>query len=498
MMSMALEALHSHDSSLAAVDDADMRLTYGDLQRLVVAEERWLSSHGVRRCATLADNGWRWIVTDLALVASEISHVPIPAYFSAAQIRHLIADAEIEWILTDRPRELAAIIPGLLSVQVSPRTGLSLLRRALAIGSVDATEVGKITYTSGSTGTPKGVCLSQRALDRVARSLVDALAGLRVTRHMCVLPLPTLLENIAGVYAPLLLGAEIHVRPLGAIGMSYRQLDVPTFLRAIGAAEPSTLVLVPELLRVLLQANRAGWTPPSSLRFIAVGGSSVSPELLARAHSAGLPVFEGYGLSECSSVVCLNTPAHNKLGSVGRPLDHARVRIDSNGEICVSGATMLRYLGSSSPEQEEIRTGDLGEIDDDGFVYVRGRLKSMFITSMGRNVAPEWVERELMCEPAIAHAMVTGEARPYPVALIAGSQSAITSSAINDAIRRANDRLPDYAQVRYWMRFPEMPTSTNGLLTANGRLRRDETLARHRALIDSMYDDEDSLAYEIH
>jgi long-chain acyl-CoA synthetase len=209
-----------------------------------------------------------------------------------------------------------------------------------------------------------------------------------------------------------------------------------------------------------------------------------------------LPVFQGYGLSECASVVCLNTPSHNRFGSVGRPLPHARVRINAAGEICVSGVTMTGYLGEEAAYCEEIATGDLGEIDADGYVYVRGRAKNMFITSMGRNVTPEWVEREITCEAVIAHAMVSGEARPHPVALIS-TTAPVSRQVIDQAIERANARLPDYARVGSWAFFPEAPSVNSGLLTSNGRLRRDAIVARYGALLDSLYEHEVCYAHAI-
>lgn len=495
MSSIVLAALQKADPRLQAIDDGSGCLTYGELHRSVLEQSAWLSSHGARRCATLADNSARWVITDLALIGCGAVHVPVPAYFSAAQIAHLLADADIDCVLTDDPQRAQTIDSRFLVAKTAPGTGFTLLQRA----GKRVTRVErplKITYTSGSTGTPKGICLQQGALDQVASALAAVTAGLKIESHMCVLPLPTLLENIAGVYAPVLLGARIHIRSNEAIGMSYGRMNPSALLSAIGDAQPHSLVLVPELLRILLQAIAHGWAPPSSLKFIAVGGASVSVELLRRAHDHGLPVYEGYGLSECASVVCLNTPDYNRPGSVGRPLPHARVRIDLNGEICVTGATMSGYIGEPESNPAEVRTGDLGQIDADGFVYVMGRSKNMFVTSMGRNVTPEWVERELTCEPAITSAMVSGEAQPYPVALVAPSQNA-TAAMLGDAIARANERLPNYARVRRWCCFPEPPTAMNGLMTSNGRLRRSEILARYRALIDSLYDEEDDFAHDI-
>ena len=219
---------------------------------------------------------------------------------------------------------------------------------------------------------------------------------------------------------------------------------------------------------------------------VAVGGAAVSTDLLLRAAAAGLPVFEGYGLSECASVVCLNTPAARRVGSVGRPLPHARVRVDGGGQIHVAGTTMHGYLGDGARRAgEELATGDLGEIDADGFVYVRGRMRNVYITSYGRNVAPEWVEREIVQHPGIRGVMVHGEARPYAVALVSVAEGA-TAAGIDRGIAAANTRLPEYAQVRRWARSPEDFSFENGLLTANGRLRRTAILERHGKLLDEL------------
>ena len=477
-----------------ALSDGVRRLAFRELRRAIEQERGWLADHAVQRCALLADNGVSWIVSELALLASGAINVPLPGYFTPAQMRHVLDDAGIEFVLTDRHVPFSREHDQFAFVDRSETSGLALLRRPTAPCVPIPANVAKVTYTSGSTGAPKGVCLSAAAIDAVATSLVTALTDLRVTRHMAVLPLATLLENIAGVYVPLRLGAEVVVEPTSAIGMSYEGVDAAAFLQAIERQQPHSLVLVPELLRLLVHASSRGWQAPRSLKFIAVGGASVAVELLANARDCGLPVFEGYGLSECASVVCLNTPAASRPGSVGRPLPHARVRIDANGEICVAGAAMSGYLGEPDTAVDEIRTGDLGEIDADGFLYVRGRAKNMFITSMGRNVTPEWVERELTCEPVIAQAMVIGEARPFAVALVSTTAD-VPRAAVDAAIARANARLPDYAQVRGWTLFPQRPSHASGLATANGRLRRDVILERFGALIEPLYASPESLAH---
>lgn len=490
----ALAATLAHMvSGRVALDDGSRSVTYAQLGSLVAEEGQWLAACGGERYALLADNGVGWVVADLALHLRQALAVPLPGYFTPAQSLHALDDAGIDTVLTDSPARVRELLPGWRLVDTSGRTGLALFQRQLDPLGRPVAPAGttKVTYTSGSTAAPKGVCLAAPQLEAVAYSLAAATATLKIERHLCLLPLPTLLENVAGIYAPLLAGATCLVPPASVTGMSYAGPDPALLLRTIATSRADSLILVPELLRLLVAAVERGWRAPATLKFVAVGGAAVSTALLERADAAGLPVYEGYGLSECASVVSLNTPAARRPGSVGRPLPHARARVAPDGQIMVSGVTLLGYLGGATgPAGTELATGDLGECDADGYLYVRGRLRNIFITSFGRNVAPEWAEQEIAQQPGIRHVMVCGEARPYAVALVSAPQAEVDAVAIERAIAAANSRLPDYAQVRRWVRAPEPFSFANGLLTANGRLCRGAILERHGGLLDSLYRDE--------
>jgi long-subunit acyl-CoA synthetase (AMP-forming) len=484
-------ALQSAPAARIALNDGARTVAYGELVRLIELEAGWLHAAGVARVALLAENGVPWAISDLALQLGAGLCVPLPGSFTPAQMAHALDDADIDALLTDVPAAASSRLSGWSASGVARGSGLTLLRRRLERSDrVAAMPRGtcKITYTSGSTAAPKGVCLAASHLEDVAAALAGATQELAIERHLCVLPLATLLENVAGLYAPLLAGATCVLPSSAGTGMSYAGLDVARLLAAIVRNEPNSLILVPELLQVLVTACERGWRAPDSLRFVAVGGAAVSPSLLQRATAVGLPVFEGYGLSECASVVCLNTPRAFRAGTVGRPLAHARVRVDAAGQVFVSGPAMLGYVGQQARTPgAEIATGDLGAFDDDGYLRLHGRAGNLFITSFGRNVSPEWVECELGQRlggsPVFAH----GEARPFVVALVSATRAQVDDDGVDRAIAAANAALPDYAQVRRWARAPRPFSVEDGLLTGNGRLRRREILARHRTLLDTLY-----------
>ena len=248
---------------------------------------------------------------------------------------------------------------------------------------------------------------------------------------------------------------------------------------------------MPQLLRSIVAAIEAGrCSRAESLQFLAVGGGKVSELVLERAERLALPVYEGYGLTECASVVALNTPAARRRGSVGRPLDHVGVHVGSRSELVVHGAVMLGYVGDACAGQHYIATGDIGHIDADGFLYIDGRCKDVFISSFGRNVSPEWVEADLVAHDGIAQAAIFGEARPWNTAVIVPAVALDDMARLETAIAAANARLPSYAQVQRWIVAAEPFTPANGLLTQNGRIRRAAIWDRYAEAIDASYRDE--------
>jgi len=437
--------------------------------------------------ALAMDNDLAWVVLDIACMAAHIPLLPLPSFFSDAQIKHAVLDAGASVLITDSPERFTAILGDL----ITQKTTLTVANRLLMQFSLAVSpktlpkDTAKITYTSGTTGTPKGVCLSEQAMFNVACSVQQMVKLSAQSQHLCVLPLSTLLENVAGVYATLLAGGTAHIWPSAAVGMTGSALDVQKLHAALQQTKANTAIFIPELLSALVLACETGAAKLPHLHFLAVGGAHVSPNLLQRAHKLGLPVFEGYGLSESASVVALNTPAANKIGSVGKPLPHVQFQFSADKEILVKGASFLGYTNNIEKSQEWLPTGDIGYVDEAGYLFINGRKKNIFITSFGRNVSPEWVERDLTGTASIAQACVFGEAKPWNVALIVSKKNAPEAN-IHAAIEGVNQALPDYAQVREWTIVAPF-TMQSGQLTPNGRLKRDIIWQHYQDKINALY-----------
>ncbi|MEC9335121.1 MAG: AMP-dependent synthetase, partial [Pseudomonadota bacterium] len=238
-----------------------------------------------------------------------------------------------------------------------------------------------------------------------------------------------------------------------------------------------------------------GWTPPSSLMFIAVGGAHVAPTLLAQAQAKGLPVFEGYGLSEAVSVSTLNTPNCNTMGSAGKTLGHNQLHIEE-GEIVVTGNHFLGYLNQpSSFYPTQVRTGDLGFFSDNTLT-LNGRIKNIMVNSFGRNVSPEWIESLLLGTGLFRQALVYCEAKPYCVALLVPASNTISNTQIQSTVALINKQLPDYAQVVNFATIG-LCTPENQLLTPTGKLKRDAIIARYATDLDMLYQGQDQHQYSV-
>ena len=450
--------------SAPALQDSTRTLSYAQLAIALQTRMEQLAATGRKRIAIEQQNSIEWVLNDLACQALSLIVLPLPAFFSPQQRQHALTDAGVELLITDA---------GMVTLPSSERL------------PVIPEGTGKITFTSGSTGQPKGVCLSHHHLLRVAESLRERIQ-IAAPKHLCVLPLALLLENVAGVYAPLLAGGCLYLATDEERGFTGSRLTVLNRLLAlISRVNPTSMILVPELLQAMMFAAAHGWQPPASLTFIAVGGAKVAAQLLTQARALGLPVYQGYGLSECGSVVALNTAKNAHDESVGHVLPHQRVRFE-DGECVVSGEVFLGYLNQpASFYPSEVNTGDIGEMRGKA-LHIDGRKTNLLISSYGRNISPEWVESVLMATGAFLQVLVFGEAQPALVCLLCPVKQDTDTAVIQQAIDTANSQLPDYANVLAWHRIPawqQLPEAT----TATGKPRRPVIERHYHAELQRLY-----------
>lgn len=434
---------------------------------------------GRRVVASLLDNGAAFALLDEALRAEGVVHLPLPLFFSAAQRQHALQAAGADALMLP----LAAASGQSQTCRVGDEA-LALLPLSLSLSHAPVTlppGTQTITFTSGSTGTPKGVCLSRAALDAVADGVVSALAPLGIERHLSALPYAVLLENLAGLAAARRQGATVLAQPLASLGLAgASQFDAARFDAVLRERAAQSLILLPQMLRTWVAfLMRQGLRAPPTLKLVAVGGAAVGAPLIEAALRLGLPVAEGYGLSEGASVQTLNLPGQQRPGSAGRVLPHARLRIADDGEVLIAGSLFGAYLGDPRPVGDWWPTGDLGHLDAEGFLHLQGRKKHLLITAFGRNVSPEWVETALRSQPAVLQAVVFGDGAPALSAVLWPTQDGLSDAALQAAVDAANATLPDYARVQRWQRATLPFDAAHGMATANGRPQREAILARH-------------------
>ena len=258
------------------------------------------------------------------------------------------------------------------------------------------------------------------------------------------------------------------------------------------------------------------------LRWVVSGSAPLAVDVAEFLFSIGVPVLEGYGLTETAPVLTVNPEGRQKLGTVGPPLPHVTLRIASDGEILARGPNIMKgYYGNTLATDDVIRdgwlhTGDIGKLDADGYLTITDRKKELIITATGKNIAPNPIEAALKKSPFVAEAMLVGDRRPYVVALVVpdfdalaarfgdDSKSEIVSwdvthakelleqpdveSLFVDVVERVNDNLAPHEQVKRWKLLPAVLSIATGELTPTLKLRRRVVAERWSSLISELYE----------
>ncbi len=479
----------------------------------------------------------------------------------------------------DKFLEVAGQMPSLLKVIIFDREGLhgfahekclflsdlyDLGRRHddeevfnSAIDAVQASDVAVLIYTSGTTGQPKGVMLTQ---ENIMAGMEASLYGLPFqsrAEQLCFLPLCHILERIVSLYTPLVVSSTVNfaespetvfdnlreVSPHGFVAVP--RVWEKIYSRVLLLAQESTLVgrwafaqalkagqaravyllagqpvpagtaLRYRIWDFLVLANLRRMLGMDRITRGLTGAAPISPELLKWYHAIGVPLYEGFGMSETTGVATINLPEANRTGSVGRANPGVQVRIAEDGEIQVKGLNVFSgYLNKNDKTAEAftmdgwLRTGDVGRIDD-GFVTITGRMKDIIITAGGKNITPAEIESRLKFSHYISDAVVIGDRRKYLTCLIMIDQENVEKYAqdhkvpfsdfrslcraepVLDLIRReveaVNKEFARVEQIKDFRLIDVLLTAEDEELTATMKLKRATVETRHKALIDAMY-----------
>ncbi len=481
-----------------------------------------------------------------------------------AQFRNLCPDLETVITIDRAPQgepELKVLhvtgwLPDGTSVEADSFRKESVQEKLLQPISNAPDDLATICYTSGTTGRPKGVMLSHRNILSNAEAIVARIPAYREDVFLSFLPLSHMLERTAGYYYPMLSGSEVvFARSIETVGEDLKQIrptvliSVPRmFERAYARIETALGEKGSHAKRLFELAKEIGWNRfewlqgrgpkpvwwqrllwpilkkmvvekilrnlGGRLRVTISGGGRLDERIAKCFLGFGLPLLQGYGLTEASPCVCSNLIEDNLPSSVGRLLPGITVRLGANNELLVSGpSVMLGYWQRPEATAETfdaegwLRTGDIAEIVDER-IFIRGRIKDILVTSTGEKVPRADLESAISSDPLFEQVVVVGEGKPFLAALIVvqreawaqtaaelgldpGSPAALHSSeAKKNALNRIKAQtkaFPSYARIRGVHLTLDPWTVDNGLMTATQKLRHAKILEHFEDVIESLY-----------
>ena len=520
------------------------------------------------RVGIMAHTSYEWMLLDFAIAHTGAISVPIYETSSAEQIEWIIEDAGVRMVIAEtramadlvRQATAHAVVVESLDrdaivhiVQAGQATpDAEVTARARAVRSDD---VMTIIYTSGTTGRPKGVELTHANFVGLAQNgivwMPELLQG-RQSRVLLFLPL-------AHVFARF-----IQVLPVAAEGSVGHCSDTQNLLEDIASFKPSYVLAVPRVFekiynaadakagsgaklklfrwaaKVAISYSRASETPEGPSRTLLAqqalaqklvhhkimdlfggakyaisGGGPLGERLGHFFRGIGLQILEGYGLTETTAPLSVNTPAVNKIGTVGPPISGVSVRVTEDGEIQVKGPWVFaRYHNNPKATEEAFQdgwfhTGDVGSIDEDGYVRITGRRKEIIVTAGGKNVAPAVLEDRLRGHPLVSHVIVVGEGKPFISALVTldpemlpgwltnhglppmsveqAARDPQVIGAIERAVERANKAVSRAESIRKFTILATDFTEANGLLTPSLKIKRGPIMEQFADDIEDLY-----------
>jgi long-chain acyl-CoA synthetase len=546
-----------------------------EVYRGVVGVARMLESWGIGkgdRVAILSENRPEWTITDFAALSLGAVTVPIYSTQTADQTAFVLRDAGVRVIAVSTKSQLEKVLSVQRNTPLERIVVMDAVENPQAVhmqalmrqGPIEADpdfdarsqsilpgDLATIIYTSGTTGNPKGVMLTHGNMaSNIACSMEPFGFGSKNEVSVSFLPLShvtarhvdfaLLYRGVVLAYCPdisQLAQALSEVRPniFIAVPRVYEKIRQQVILKTTGFPKSAIYrwalsvgrrhrheILVGKLPtslswkladRIVFSKVRAGMGGNAE-EFIS-GGAPLGRELAEWYADIGIPIHEGYGLTETSPVIAVNTPVAHKLGTVGKPLANVEVRIADDGEVLVRGPSIFSGYWNRPDETQSVfvdgwfKTGDIGNVDNDGFLSITDRKKDLIKTSGGKFIAPQPIENSLKLNPLIGTAVVIGDRRKFPAVLIsphfpvledwarandidfASRQMLVANDKVqalyDGIIAELNNNLARFEKLKRVLLIPEEFSAADGTLTHTFKVRRRGIEDRYRALIDEMY-----------
>ncbi len=555
----------SHDAKSVAlarrVEDQWSDVTIGEFHREVTALAKGLMASGVGpgdRVVLLSKTRYEWTLADYAIWWAGAVTVPVYESSSPSQIAWILADSGAVAAIVEnaahaeRVAEARQEAPDLRHVWTIDDGAVDTITQAGADVADDALEARRATlqpdslatliYTSGTTGRPKGCRLTHgnfRGEISGALERLPELFGRDDASTLLFLPLAHVFARIIQVGA---------IRSGAQLGHT---ADIRDLVDHLGEFEPTFVLAVPRVFEKIFNSastrayadgrgkifDRAVQTaisysraqdtgkPGVALRtrhalfdrlvysklrealggrteWAISGGAPLGERLAHFYRGIGVPVLEGYGLTETTAALCANTPEHQRIGTVGLPFPDTEVDVASDGELRFRGPQVFSgYWNNPEATKEALAddgwfsTGDLGDVDADGYVRVTGRKKEILVTAGGKNVAPAVLEDRVRSNAYVSQCLVVGDGKPFVAALVTIDREAWTGSlddpalesAVQDAVDDANAQVSQAESIRKFVILPDDWTEENGYLTPSFKVKRNAVLRDFHDTVEALF-----------
>lgn len=453
--------------------------SYRELMERVIAVRRGLLAEGFagKHIALIGTSTVEWIESYLGIITGNTVAVPLDAGLPAEDLIDLINRSDSEALFLDPKHKplldgIVASCPKLKKIWILQEESETVDGKVMSLADLTAVakeqeadaqrpepdDVATIIFTSGTTGKSKGVMLTQNNLAANVRS-VDFVAD-PGTVILSVLPIHHAFCLVMDWLKGFSLGSTVCIND-----------SLLHMVKNMSVFKPDVMLMVPLMIETIYK--RLASADPAipkkvlgenifggNLKIIFSGGAHLDPYYIEKFAEYGVDIYEGYGMSECSPVISNNMPGCSKAGSIGKPLCNAEISFE-DGEILVKGSSVMKGYYQMPEETAEalkdgwLHTGDKGYMDEDGFLFINGRVKNLIILSNGENISPEEIENKLALNPLVGEVIVTGEnngltARIYPdqdVVAAKGLEAGAIQAGIQSFLDEYNKSQPTYRQI---------------------------------------------------